>query len=152
MAKKRKKNAKIFSGAAILLGLVALVMLFLPNVAIKDTDTTYTGLQMAFGYSETVPVIGTKVKIFDFSFMNLLVYILAAGGIVISIIFANGGKLFTLIAAAAFIASGVMFFPSPSFCAYLLGSDVLELAWGAIVGAVAALIAGAAQLLKVLDL
>lgn len=149
MAKKRKKNSKIFSGVAILLGLVALVMLFLPNVAIKDTETTYTGLQIAFGLDKGEVI---KVAVFEFSFMNLLVYILAAGGIVISLLFSNGGKLFALIAAAAFIASGIMFFLSPSFCSYVLGSDVLELAWGAIVGAAAALIAGAAQLLKVLDL
>lgn len=158
--KNKKQTSRMISLIATLLGIVASAMIFLPNVAIKDTETTYTGLQIAFGYSEDL--LGAKIAVFEFSFMNLLVYLLAAAGVVFSVLGLNGGKLSNFIAAAAFIACGVLFFFSPSFCLMnetgsdfvsLLGrdiTDILKLAYGAIIGAIAALLAGAAQLFKVL--
>ena len=51
MAKKAKKRQldMIINFVVTLLGLAAIVMMFLPNVGINDSDTTYTGLQIAFG-------------------------------------------------------------------------------------------------------
>ena len=158
MAKRRKRSSAglVLGAVAILAGIAAAAMLFLPAVAVKDSETTYTGLQIAFGYSEKLPVIG-EVDIFKFSFMNLLTYILAVAGAL-----GRGGKLLSFIAAAAFIASGVFFLLSPSFCIIndtvssvitLFGGNVAEnlsLAVGSIVGAVAAFVAGAAQLIKVI--
>lgn len=146
--KNKKQTSRMISLIATLLGIVAIAMIFLPNVANKVTDATYTGLQIAFGYSKK------SVTIFEFSFLNLLVYLLAAAGVVFSVLGLNGGKLSNFIAAAAFIACGVLFFFSPSFCGGSLISgnitDALELAYGAIIGVIAALLAGAAQLFKVL--
>lgn len=145
--KKQKQTSRMVSLIATLLGLVAIAMIFLPNVANKITDTTYTGLQIAFGYSKR------SITIFEFSFMNLLVYLLAAAGVVFSVLGLNGGKLSNFIATIAFIACGVLFFFSPSFCAgSVIGgnvTDALDLAYGAIIGAIAALLAGLAQLYKV---
>ena len=117
MAKRKKSNVgMILSGLSVLLGLAAIIMLFLPAVAVKDTDTTYTGLQVTFGYSVDIPIWGEAV-VFKFSFMNLLAYILAAAGVVFAILSAMGksGKFASFIAAAAFIAAGVLFVIQPSF-------------------------------------
>ena len=103
MAKRKKSNVgMMLSGLSVLLGLAAIIMLFLPAVAVKDTDTTYTGLQVTFGYSVDIPILG-EAEIFKFSFMNLLAYILAAAGVVFAILSAMGksGKFASFIAAAA---------------------------------------------------
>lgn len=163
MAKRKKKQqqtSRMVSLIATLLGIVAIAMIFLPNVAVKDFDATYTGLQIVFGYSETAPFIG-DLETFKFSFMNLLVYLLAVAGVVFAVMGLNDGKLSNFISAGAFIACGILFFISPSFClvnetvswgASIFGGDItdaLKLAYGAIIGAIAALLAGLAQLYKV---
>lgn len=144
---------------ATLLGLVAIAMIFLPNVAVKDSETTYTGLNIVFGYSKEF--LGAKIAIFEFSFMNLLVYLLAVAGVVFAVLGLEGGKISNFISAGAFIACGILFFILPSFCLVnesatkfvsWIGGDIteaLELTYGAIIGAIAALLAGLAQLYKV---
>lgn len=166
MAKRKKSNVgMILSGLSVLLGLAAIVMLFLPAVAIKDTDTTYTGLQVTFGYSVDIPIWGEAV-VFKFSFMNLLAYILAAAGVVFAILSAMGksGKFASFIAAAAFIAAGVLFVIQPSFIIRddltstitdainnFLGVDLTEgftLAVGGIIAVVCEFLAGLLSLFK----
>ena len=82
MAKKAKKRQldMIINFVVTLLGLAAIVMMFLPNVGINDSDKTFTGLQIAFGYNRKVG--NSEVAVFNFSFMNLLTFILAAVGVV----------------------------------------------------------------------
>ena len=150
MAKRKKSNVgMILSGLSVLLGLAAIIMLFLPAVAGKITGTTYTGLQITFGYT-TEGLL--SIEVFKFSFMNLLTYILAAVGVVFAILSAMGrsGKFASFIAAAAFIVSGVFFILAPSF---LIGisenmEEAYELAVGGIIGAVCAFLAGALSLFK----
>ncbi len=150
MAKRKKSNVgMILSGLSVLLGLAAIVMLFLPAVAGKITGTTYTGLQITFGYT-TEGLL--SIEVFKFSFMNLLTYILAAAGVVFAILSAMGrsGKFASFIAAAAFIVSGVFFILAPSF---LIGisenmEEAYELAVGGIIGAVCAFLAGLLSLFK----
>ena len=163
---KRKKIKKTLplalSAAAIILGIVAIIMLFLPAVAIKDTDKTYTGLQIVFGHSEKLGG-SIQIEIFKFSFMNLLTYILVLAGVIFSILGALGklSKIASFVAAAAFIVAGVFFFLVPSLTIVnesassvvaFFGGNIKEnlvLAVGSIVGAITAIVAGAAQLLKV---
>ena len=160
MAKRKKSNVgMILSGLSVLLGLAAIIMLFLPAVAIKDTDTTYTGLQITFGYT-TEGLL--SIEVFKFSFMNLLTYILAAAGVVFAILSAMGrsGKFASFIAAAAFIVSGVFFILAPSFliandaASTVIGwiggdlGEAFELAVGGIIGAVCAFLAGLLSLFK----
>ncbi len=87
MAKKKSKKqiSSIVSLISAALGIVALVMIFLPAIGVKDTETTYTGLQIVFGYKGT-----TGVTIFEFSFMNLLTYLLVIAGVVFTRAFRQG--------------------------------------------------------------
>lgn len=161
MAKRKSSVGKPLSFVAAVLGLVAVVMLFLPAIGIKDTDTTYTGLQITFGYKESL--LGFEYTVFDFSFMNLLTYILAVVGIVFSVLSAvgKGSKFAAFIAVAAFAVSGVFFFLSVSYTlpnedaskiiSFVGGDikDVLTLAYGAIIGGVASLLAAVCNLGKI---
>lgn len=161
MAKRKSSVGKPLSFVAAVLGLAAVVMLFLPAIGIKDTDTTYTGLQITFGYKESL--LGFEYTVFDFSFMNLLTYILAVVGIVFSVLSAmgKGSKFAAFIAAAAFAISGVFFFLSVSYTLpnedaskiiSFVGGDIkdaLTLAYGAIIGGVASLLAAVCNLGKI---
>lgn len=161
MAKRKSSLGKPLSFVAAVLGLAAVVMLFLPAIGIKDTDTTYTGLQITFGYKESL--LGFEYTVFDFSFMNLLTYILAVVGIVFSVLSAmgKGSKFAAFIAAAAFAVSGVFFFLSVSYTLpnedaskiiSAFGGDIkdaLTLAYGAIIGGVASLLAAVCNLGKI---
>ena len=161
MAKRKSSVGKPLSFVAAVLGLAAVVMLFLPAIGIKDTDTTYTGLQITFGYKESL--LGFEYTVFDFSFMNLLTYILAVVGSVFSVLSAmgKGSKFAAFIAAAAFAVSGVFFFLSVSYTLpnedaskiiSFVGGDIkdaLTLAYGAIIGGVASLLAAVCNLGKI---
>lgn len=161
MAKRKSNLGKPLSFVAAVLGLAAVAMLFLPAIGIKDTDTTYTGLQITFGYKESL--LGFEYTVFDFSFMNLLTYILAVVGIVFSVLSAmgKGSKFAAFIAAAAFAVSGVFFFLSVSYTLpnedaskiiSFVGGDIkdaLTLAYGAIIGGVASLLAAVCNLGKI---
>ena len=168
MAKRKGTNlTQIVTAAAVLLGIVAIAMIFVPTIGVKDSDTTYTGMQLAFGYSVTKSALGLSATLtyFEFSFMSLLTYILALAGTVVALMgliknsFASG--LFRIIAAACFIISGVFFFMAVNFCApgndissavSFLGGNVknsLVLAVGAYIGGITAIIAGVCELLSV---
>lgn len=154
MAKKKVKKSelgKLTAFVSVILGIVAAVMIFLPAIAIKDSDVTYTGLQAAFGYSEET-ILG-NFTYFEFSFMNLLTYILAIVGVVFTVlgVLGKGGNFATFIAAAAFIVSGVFFFLSVSFSVpNSLIERSLVLGVGSVIGGIAALLAGIVSLAKVI--
>lgn len=163
MAKKKGLDlGLILSGVAALLGLVAVCMLFAPAVGIKDSETTYTGMNVVFGYSEKV--LTKDVEIFTFSFMNLLTYVLALAGIVFAVLAALGklGVISKIVSAACFVVAGIMFFCAVVFSALGEGADavltigsvlsggkenakdMLTLAFGAILGGILSILAGAA--------
>ncbi len=153
----KKKTSPIPVILAVLLGLAAIVMLFVPSIGIKDTDTTYTGLQVVFGHSES------GIVFFGFSFMNLLPYILALGGVVFAVLamLGSGSKFAALISAVLFVAAGILFFLSVQCClpneglkTFLswFGGDVkdyLVLAGGTIAAGVLSIVAGLLSLVKV---
>ena len=121
MAKKKILNKElkgILSIAGIILGAIAVIMMFLPAIGIKDSET-YTGLQLAFGYKTTNDtLLGTVTTVhFDFSFMNLLTYLLLIGGVVFSVLsFINrGGKFASFIAMGLTLVAGIFFFLTISF-------------------------------------
>lgn len=164
MAKKKKANNQLIqlvTLATIIFGVVALITMFLPTIGIKDTDTTFTGLQTAFGYSKDT-LLG-KATYFGFSFMNLLTYVLALAGVLIAVLglvkndFASA--MFRLIATACFVASAIFFFTSVSFSTpnetlntFVSGlggniKEALTLAYGAIMGGIAASLAAACEVL-----
>ncbi len=158
MAKKKKKqsNASLLSIVAAVLGFITLAVLFLPAIGIKDTETTYTGAQIAFGYKKSS--FGVEVDVFNFSFMNLLPFILAVAGLVFAIYAGlKGSKLFALLAGLIFIAEGVFLLLGVANCVPAgrveavveAFRDTCVLAWGSIVGAIIAFIAGAASVFSV---
>lgn len=158
MAKKKSKKSnvsKILLVVALLLGVASVCMLFVPSV--KWGGSTFTGLQTAFGYEkETDAVIATlKTRIFEFSFMNLLTFILALVGTIISLLNClsnKPSKVFGFVGAVAFIVSAVFFFLAPQFAVPVLlgqsvkGSVELTLAIGSILGGVFTGIAGLSSL------
>ena len=175
MAKKRKKSSTLglaLSAGAVLFAIVAVCMLFVNAVELVSGDNVlaqYKGTQVAFGYSETYPIIG-EVKFLNFSFMNLLPYLLALGGGVVAVLAALGKKSFLLnvIATACFVAAAIFFFTAASYVSVagsegsgtlnaivknivdaLKDGDNLKIAIGSILGGVFSVIAAACSALKI---
>ena len=111
MAKKKKKSGlgTLLALVGALLALAAVFMMFLPAASIKDTDTTFTGIQMTFGYSKDAG-LGT-LELFGFSFMNFLPYILVLAGIAFSVLTVLGklGKIAPLLSAVCYLGAGILF-------------------------------------------
>ena len=175
MAKKRKKSSTLglaLSAGAVLFAIVAVCMMFVNAVELVSGDSVlaqYKGTQVAFGYSETYPIIG-EVKFLNFSFMNLLPYLLALAGGVVAVLAALGKKSFLLnvIAAACFVAAAIFFFTAASYVSVagsegsgtlnalvknivdaLKDGDNLKIAIGSILGGVFSVIAAACSALKI---
>ena len=162
MAKKKKSSlnlGKFLYAVAAVLGIVALIMLFVEAVKVPDTDLGvlgtlegegYTGLQVAFG----------KENELAFSFMALLPVLLVVAGAVLSAlqIFAKKGiKVLDFVAIVCFVAAGVLYFIMPSFivAAETVAGLVIEkieyvLAIGSIIAAICSILAGATILVKAL--
>ncbi len=164
MAKKKSGFGlgKILSAVAVVLGLVAVIMLFVQAVKVPDTKTAlgtiesdagYTGLQIAFGTSEN------DVKVLSFSFMALLPVLLAVVGMVISalqVAAKKGSKVLDIVAVCCFVVAGVLYFIMPSFMVFAdtLAGAVVEkvefaLSFGSIIAAICTLLAGVATVAKV---
>ena len=153
MAKKKKQKNSYLPLLSAVLGLVAVVMFFLTVVnytAVKGIEslenvTGYTGLQTALGYSDGEFI---RVTVLEFSIMNLLPYVLALVGAVLSVFsyLGKGSKLFAFVSAGCFIVSAVLFFMYPSFIVLPkvtgLVKENFSLAIGAIIGGIASVIAG----------
>ena len=163
MAKKKSglDLGKILYAVAAVLGLVAVVMLFVQAVKVPDVETYfgtlenesgYTGLQVAFGAKEN------DVAVLGFSFMGLLPVVLVLVGIVLSalkIASSKGSKILDYVAVACFVVAGVLYFIMPSFMVFadtILGSIAKEIDYvlsvGSIVAAICSILAGATVLVK----
>lgn len=157
MAKKKKQKISYLPLLSAVLGLVSVVMIFLAAVnysvvkGVTDLENvvTYSGLQVAFGLTE-----GDLFSV-EFSIMNLLPYVLALGGVVVSVFcyLAKGSKLFAFISAGAFIVSAVFFFLSPSFVVLpkltVLVKENFSLGIGSIIGGALSALAGLVSLAQV---
>lgn len=117
MAVKQKIVAmrKWFDLAAVVLAVVAIIMMFVPAITIYEgtnLEKTFSGLQVIFGYVEKGNY--TEFAWFDFSFMNLLTYILFIAGVVVLVLnmFGKSGKFGSFIALGCFVVATVF-----SFCA-----------------------------------
>lgn len=169
MAKKKTNSKKSFSLnqimsiVAIVLGVVALAMMFVVTVNVPATDLGvlgtveyegYTGLNVAFGYSEN------EVAILSFSFMALLPYVMVLAGIVLTALNTFGKKsrrLFDDLAGGLFLVAGVMFFMMPNFMVFadnIVAKVAAELEYKAVIGAivagVGAVVSGVAMFAKTL--
>lgn len=173
MAKKAKSLNKLLALVGALLAIVAVVMIFLPQIAAVNSDTTYNGLAIAFG-KELSSVDGGSIfkgsTTINFSFPNLLAYILVVAGLAINVLQLVGigkGKLMTFIAGAALVAGGILFFFALNFSTITTSGSVLgiggesssafaemntdstkvwQLGYGAIVGGITAIVSGVCAL------
>lgn len=166
MAKKKssKKSfnlGKILYLVAAVLGIVALVMMFVETVKVPDTDLGilgtvehegYSGLKVAFGHKED------DVAILKFSFMGLLPYLLVVAGVVITIVnmlAKKSNKILDFVSAVALVVAGVLFFIMPSFMVFadnivakVVAEADFKIVTGAIVSAISSIAAGAVVLVK----
>ena len=127
----------------------------MPAIVGKELGVTYTGLQIAFGHAEKE--FNISIEVFKFSFLSLLPYLLALGGITLAL-FAGlkNNSLFALIAGALFVVEGILLLLSVKVCVPALESEFLinafkdgyTLAYGAIIGAIVAFIAGASSIVS----
>ena len=154
MAKKKKSNLfGLLTGLSVLLAIVSVVMIFLPAIAMKDADETFNGLKIVFGYEKETLI--SDVTYFEFSFMNLLTYLLVILGGVLSAMNAvkKPSKLLTLLSAAAFLLAGIFFFSAVGLTAYdddiskvvsAFGGDIkngFKLGIGSVIGGISSLLA-----------
>lgn len=164
MAKKKIDLGMIATLCAAVLGVVAIIMLALPAVKVIDSETAYKGTEIVFGLKKTELIVG-EVVYFEFSFMNLLTYLLAIVGVVFIILgfLGKGGKFASFIATVAFLLAGIFFFLQVALCVPgegienfvsgiggLLGKDGsvkdgLELGAGAIIGGICSILAAVAS-------
>lgn len=121
MAKRKKKSigrGLILSGAAVLFALAAVCMMFVDSIDYAPGETvlaSFTGLQVAFGYSTEGALL--KMKVLEFSFMNLLPYLLALAGGVLVLLNALGKSKFLInvISLGLFVAAAIFFFTAPAY-------------------------------------
>lgn len=152
-----KKGVKYYIPGAIALvfGIAAFCMMFLEGVkytadlGIAQTGYSYTGAQLAFGYTEE------NVTILSFNFMAFIAFLLPVIGGLIAVLFKNG--LITKIASVACFVVGAVFMFSMAGFATIGMSDfqiaIVEnldasIGVGCIVGAVLSIIGAAICLFK----
>ena len=172
-SKKARSLNKLISLVGALLAIVAVVMVFLPQIAAVNGDTTFNGIAIAFGKKLSSVDGGSFFKsstTINFSFLNLLAYVLVVLGLVINVLQLVGiakGQLMSLIAALALVAGGILFFFALKFSSgttsgAVLGiggeatstsadftpdrAEVLQLACGALVGGITAILSGLCSL------
>lgn len=147
---------KILACVAAVLGLVAFFMMFAPAAkyeVLKQTET-YSGANLAFGYTAKVAGSGTA-QVWKFSFMNFLTYVLVIVGIVFAVLSLLGklGKISAIVAAVCFLVAGIFYFCAIPFSVSAIenaelakkAKEGLSLGAGAIVGGIFAIISALAS-------
>ena len=165
MAKSKKGIMSLLPVIAAVLGLIALITIFMPAIAMKEGSADpINGLKAAFGYSEKFGNFSTtSVKVLNFSFMNFLAYLLVLVGAGLSALtyFKGENKLFTLIAAGCFVVATILFFCFVPFAGWLeetkdlwqamkkAPADFYKLEIGPILGAICSLLAAGASAVSI---
>ncbi len=132
--------------------LVALIMIFLPTI--KADSEKWNGIKCSFGYSESF--MGVSVKVFKFSILNLLPWVLVIVYGVIAGMNKSNNKVMTIATIAIAVVAAVLFFMSKNFINIngLSGEELKEsrklfdLGIGAILAGIFSLIAAAGSVLK----
>lgn len=153
MAKRKtKKSNKQLIFLATILGLVAVCMIFFP--AFQYGETSFTGLQSAFGYTEKSDgIIFVSAKILEINLLTLVAYLLPLGGIVVALL-SKKSNMLTIISAVLFIVAGACGFLSvTTFSGSIIGSNLVSLNWqlayGIIISAICSLLAGLIMIVKI---
>ena len=120
-----KKGIKYYipGAIALVLGIAAFCMMFLTAVTysadlgIANTSYSYTGMQLAFGYSETIgegSVLETTTTILTFNFMVFIAFLLPLIGGILAVLFQNG-LLTKIVTTACFVVGAVFLFSIVGF-------------------------------------
>ena len=116
-----KKNlGKIVAGAAILFGLIAVLLIFAPAIAPKKElaqlagdDSPLAGSAVAFGNKDEKTVFSAYVLAFALPLVGLILSVLALLG--------KGGKIVPIAAAVCFLVGGIFYFLPMAFVTPDLG-------------------------------
>ena len=120
-----KKGIKYYipGGIALVFGIAAFCMMFLTAVTysadlgIANTSYSYTGMHLAFGYSETIgegSVLETTTTILTFNFMVFIAFLLPLIGGILAVLFQNG-LLTKIVTTACFVVGAVFLFSIVGF-------------------------------------
>lgn len=106
----RRITSNGFATSMVVLGFIATLMIFLPALILKDSDTSYTGLQIAFGheFANLGPWASGEIK---FNPIVLIAYLLPLVGSLL-IMFTKKGYLS---ATVLFFIAAVLLFLTPQF-------------------------------------
>ncbi|HHX78267.1 MAG TPA: hypothetical protein GX695_00745 [Acholeplasmataceae bacterium] len=142
----KKRIGNFFPFVALLLGIIAFVMVFLPALKYPSNDTTYTGLQVVTGLSIVDAGFIGDAKM-PFNILALLAFLLPISAGLIGVLTPRG----FIVSLVLFIAAAVLFFVLPQYThinVTLLGTVTkTEIDWTLLA---APIIAGSASILGVL--
>ena len=107
-----KKNLKYFipGAIALVLGIVAFCMMFLPAITFNAGDSSsdgWTGAQIAFGYKESF--LGQEITVLNFNFLVFLAFLLPLVGGILALLFKNG-LITKIVTTACFVVGAVLLF------------------------------------------
>lgn len=160
-----KKNLKYYIPGAIALvfGIAAFCMMFLEAVKytadllITETSYSYTGMQITFGYKETMGsgALSVETTILNFNFLALLAFLLPVIGGVLALVFKNG-LITKIVTTACFVAGAVLIFSIVGYAGMgmsdaqkaLVENLTPTLCAGPIVGGILSVLGGAVCLFK----
>lgn len=147
--KNTNKNSFVF--LSIIIGVMATMLILFPALTLKDSETTFTGLEVAFGH-EFASLGSLASGEISLNILVILAYALPA----IAALFILLTNRLSLLSTLAFIAGAVMIFLIPQFTEVtvtLLGTPtVIEVSWtyaiGSILAAALCIVGGIIGLLK----
>lgn len=150
-------------GIALIFGIAAFCMMFLTAVSysrdgvLVDTSYSYTGAQLAFGYTESIGEGAFEVSttILNFNFMAFIAFLLPLVGGILALLFQNG-LVTKIVTCACFVVGAVFLFSMVGFAT--IGMEEFQqavveelsasLGAGPIIGAILAILGGVVCLFK----
>lgn len=150
-------------GIALIFGIAAFCMMFLTAVSysrdgvLVDTSYSYTGAQLAFGYTESIGEGAFEVSttILNFNFMAFIAFLLPLVGGILAVLFQNG-LVTKIVTCACFVVGAVFLFSMVGFAT--IGMEEFQqavveelsasLGVGPIIGAILAILGGVVCLFK----
>lgn len=168
MKKSKKQQGRLiqlFPIIGVVLGCIAVLMMFLPAISMEGTKVTYTAWQTAFGYTEETFL--SAITYFNFSLILFIGSIIAVAAIVFALYhyLSPKGNLFALLAVLCFVLSALCFFFQVYlasigdgfmfggiFGEFLNANDVrknMQLGVGAIIGGIVSLLGAMVCLLPI---
>ncbi|CCV64528.1 hypothetical protein BN85409510 [Alteracholeplasma palmae J233] len=121
MAKRNSSNASMIKFFVVILGVLAVLSIFLGAIATKDSDTVFTGLEATFGAN--IGKLGGLAELkLEFNFLALAAYFLPALGVIF--IMVSGKRLGYLVSAVVFIGSAILLVTMPQYISVKLDTII----------------------------